>query len=339
MSGANTDQLQVLAHYQAGMVSRRQALDCGMSPGMIDTKIHTGRWRAVHRGVYVTHDGPLTRSAQLWAAVLSVGRSARLSHESAAEALGLTDKRWPQIHVSVDPNRRVAPVEGVTIHISADNGKIWRPPLGTPPYTTAEDTVLDLADAATSLDDVIGWVTRALAARPPLTDQYRLRTAMAKRKKLRWRRELGEVLTAAAGGTHSVLEYRHDRDVQRAHGLPAPGKQVPFTNPGGKTGYLDRYYKEYRLLIELDGRQYHPDEKRAEDQARDNASAVTGATLRYGWYDVTRRACEVARQEADALRSRGWADDLKPCSPTCRAVYPLKRPEPTAKQIGDWPGR
>ncbi|MGH3280913.1 MAG: hypothetical protein ACRDNW_17510, partial [Trebonia sp.] len=47
---------------------------------------------------------------------------------------------------------------------------------------------------------------------------------------------------------------------------------------------------------------------------------VTGATLRYGWSDVTRRACETARQEADALRNRGWTGTLKPCSPDCRVV-------------------
>jgi hypothetical protein len=47
---------------------------------------------------------------------------------------------------------------------------------------------------------------------------------------------------------------------------------------------------------------------------------VDETIIRYGWSDVTRWACETARQEADALRHRGWTGELKPCSPGCRAV-------------------
>lgn len=312
--------LRELAREQGGVVSRAQALRCGMSAGEINARVKFGRWRAVHRAVYLTNAGALTRNAQLWAAVLYAGRGARLSHETAAEVLGLTGRQWPQIQLSVDPDRRVVPARGLVIHTSSCNGRVWRPPPGIPPHTSEEDTVLDLVHAAASLDDVIGWVTRAMAK--PLTSEPHLRRAMAGRRRLRWRRELGEVITAAAGGAHSVLEYRHDRDVQRAHGLPPAERQVPFRKPDGSTGYRDQYYRKYRLAIELDGKQYHPGERRGEDQDRDNASAVTGATLRYGWNDVTRRACETARQEADALRSRGWTGTLRACSPGCRAVSP-----------------
>lgn len=312
--------LRELAGNQAGVISRQQALTSGMSAGAITARIRFGRWRAIRRAVYITFAGPATREAQLWAAVLYAGRGARLSHETAAEIIGLTDRKWPTIHVSIPSERRVTPIEGVIIHTSSHNGIIWRPPPGVPPHTSEEDTVLDLVHAAANLDDVLGWVTRALAK--PLTSEPLLRRAMVERKQLRWRRELDEIITAAAGGAHSVLEYRHDRDVQRAHGLPPARKQVAFRKPDGTRGYLDRYYPEYRLVIELDGRQYHPGERRDEDRTRDNANAVTGATLRYGWNDVTRRACETALQEAEALRRRGWMDTLKPCSPSCRASYP-----------------
>jgi hypothetical protein len=293
-----------------------------MSTGAIDARLRFDRWRVVHRGTYTTYNGPVRRDAQLWAAVLYAGRGARLSHETAAEIIGLTGQRWPSIQVSIPPERRVAPAKGVIIHTSSYNGKIWRPRAGVPPHTSEEDTVLDLVHAAANLDDALGWVTRALAK--PLTSEPHLRSAMAERKQLRWRRELDEIITAAAAGAHSVLEYRHDRDVQRAHDLPPARKQVPFGKPNGSRGYLDRYYPEYGLVIELDGGQYHPGERRAHDQSRDNANAVTGATLRYGWNDITRRACETALQEAEALRRRGWTGTLKPCSPSCRASYPAR---------------
>jgi len=319
--------LQELARNQAGVVSRQQALASGISAGTIDARVRFGRWRVMHRAVYATYTAPLGRDAQLWAALLYAGQGARLSHETAAELIGLTNRQWPEIQVSIPPERRVTPVAGVTIHLSGDNGRIWRPPPGVPPHTSEEDTVLDLVHAADNLDDVLGWVTRALTK--PLTSEPHLRTAMDARKRLRWRYELDEIITAAAGGAHSVLEYRHDRDVQRAHGLPPARKQVPFRKPSGTQGYLDRYYPQYQLAVELDGRQYHPGELRAQDQARDNANIVTGvATLRYGWYDVTRRACETALQEAAALRQRGWTGTLKPCSLTCRASYPQRPNSP-----------
>ena len=42
---------------------------------------------------------------------------------------------------------------------------------------------------------------------------------------MRWREDLAELIVAAAGGDHSVLEFRYHRDVERAHGLPSrPGR-------------------------------------------------------------------------------------------------------------------
>lgn len=335
MTNGMSRRLQELARSQAGVISRQQALTHGISPAAVDGRVRSGVWRVIHRGTYITFTGPLRRDAELWAAVLYAGRGARLSHETAAEIIGLTSQRWPDIQVSIPPERRVTPVKGLIIHNSSYNGRIWRPPPGVPPHTSEENTVLDLVHAADNLDDVLGWVTRALAK--PVTSEPHLRRAMAERKQLRWRRELDGIITAAAAGAHSVLEYRHDRDVQRAHGLPPARKQVPFKKPDGTTGYLDRYYPEYRLIIELDGRQYHPDERRAHDRARDNANAVTETTLRYDWNDITRKACETALQQAEALRRRGWKGTLRPCSPSCRVTYPVRRRVPVGHAGTDQP--
>jgi hypothetical protein len=103
--------------------------------------------------------------------------------------------------------------------------------------------------------------------------------------------------------------------VEQAHGLPPASKQVRFTKFDGSRGRRDRYYEEYGLIVELDGRRYHPDERSHLDQARDNdAIATGGSTLRYGWDDVTRRQCAVAVQVHAALAKRGCGAPLKPCS-------------------------
>src|SRR5579875_1068767 len=311
-------QLRTLAGIQAGVVSRRQALDCGLSAGAIAAKVKFGRWQQIHRGVYATFTGPVDRAAQLWAAVLYAGKGAQLSHETAAELHGLTDRRAPLVHVTIPSSRRVARVPGLMIHYSAraDHARF---PRGTLPCTFLEDTILDLADAADDLDDVRGWVTRAFGNR--LTGEGPLRAVMSSRKKLRWRRQLDEIVTAAAGGTHSVLEFRYDRDVAGAHGLPAAQRQVKFTKPDGTRGFRDRYYPDYGLVVELDGKQAHPEHSRRTDRERDNdATASGGSTLRYDWDDVTRRGCATAAQVAQSLRKRGWTGRLKRCSPGCRAL-------------------
>lgn len=315
--------LRERAGLQAGAVSRRQALKAGLPRQAIDWNLKSGRWRPIYPGVYATFTGPISRTTRLWAAVLYSGQGARLSHETAAELLGLSDRQCPLVHITIQANRKVRPQKDVVIHRSSHLSRPWQP-VGIPPHTFTEDTILDLVESAAVRDDVVALVTNALGRN--LTSAAHLGRVAAERRKLRWRQDFEEIIGQAARGTHSSLEYRHDRDVQRAHGLPEPVRQARFRKPDGTNGYRDRYYPQYGgLVIELDGKRFHPDERRAQDQERDNQAAVTGATLRYGWDDVTRKACETAKQEADALRNRGWTGTLKPCSPGCRAYSRARR--------------
>jgi hypothetical protein len=318
------------ARHQGGVVCRKQALAAGMSAEKIVWLLERGTWQRILRGVYRTFSGPVTREAQLWAAVLYAGKGAYLSHETAAELNRLRDSRSLAIHVTVPVKRRIVPPRDMVIHRSSQRPMVWRPP-GFPPYSIAEQTVIDLIQVASAEDDVISLVTAGFNRRLLTADYFR--AVVQTHKKLRWRHQLDEIITMAAGGTHSPLEYRHDRDVQRAHGLPEPVRQARFSKPDGSAGYRDRYYPQYGgLVIELDGRRFHAGERGDLDRVRDNQAAVTGATLRYGWDDVTRRACETARQEADALRRRGWDGQLRACSPECRAGAGPERAAVTREQ-------
>jgi hypothetical protein len=318
---------------QAGIVSRQQLLRNGTNRMTIVSKVKSGQWRQIHHGVYMTFPGELTRQAELWAAVLYAGRGAILSHETAAEILGITDHRAASIDVTVPAPRRVRASHGATIHTSSVAYHRWRPFPGYPPHTFFDETVIDLVDAAEHLDDAIGWVTRALGRR--LTQAPFLMAAMSARKRLRWRREVTEFLESSAEGAESVLEYRYDRDVVAAHGLPAADKQMAFTKANGRKGRRDRAYADYRLLVELDGKQYHGDDRRGADQDRDNHAAATGnATLRYGWHDVTLGACESAAQLYAALRQRGYQGPISRCSPGCRAVAEPDEPARPPRDTG-----
>lgn len=320
--------LRNLAQRQYGVISRAQAIGAGLSPDVIKFRVRSGRWQQLHPGVYVTFSGRPDRGAWLWAALLAMGPGAVLSYQTAAELHGLTDKPTSPIHVTVPRQRHVVAVKGVRPHRS-DRALEAVQAHTYPPRTTVEETVLDLTQTARSFDDVCGWVTRAIARE--LTDEAGLHAAMTKRRRLRWRADLHEVLEAAMTGDHSVLEYRYHRDVERAHGLPEPGRQVPFTAKDGQPGRRDRVYEEYGVVVELDGRLAHPEENRWKDKARDNATAAGGQqTLRYGWTHVTQRPCATAAEVAGVLRNHGWQGDPKPCSPGC----PVQRDPARQGQAG-----
>ena len=247
--------------------------------------------------------------------MLRAGPHAILSHETAAELDGLLNRRGRDIHVTVPhPQHRLA-VKGIVIHRSSRRIAIrrqWR----LPPRTMPEETVLDLAQSATSFDDVIALLARACQRR--LTTPFLLSETMQDRARLRWRAEISRALGDVAAGVHSPLEYRYVRDVERPHGLPAADRQAR-ADQNGHDIFRDALYRRYRLIVELDGRANHPDEQRWSDQRRDNAAAVEGViTLRYGWTDVTERACETAREVGTALAGRGWCGPLRRCGPGCR---------------------
>ena len=307
--------LRYVAQNQGGVVSRSQAIRAGLSPGMIKFRVRSDRWRPIYPGVYATFSGELTRRTRLWAAVLAAGPGAALSHETAAELHRLADKPAEMIHLTVPAGRRVSAVDGVSLHRSARVMEAVQPNT-YPPRTRVEETVLDLTQTAKTFDDVCGWVTRAIARE--LTDETRLSAAMSARLRLRWRADLHELIVAAAGGDHSVLEFRYHRDVERAHGLPESTRQVPFTTRDGRRGRRDRVYEPYGVVVELDGRLAHQPEDRWKDKTRDNAAAVDGKqSLRYGWSQVKWQPCETAAEVASVLRRRGWRGRPRPCSPGC----------------------
>jgi hypothetical protein len=321
---------QIIAE-QASVVSRQQLLRAGVSRNTITSNVRRGVWRRIHPGVYRTVAGNVTWEASLWAAVLYAGPGAMLSHETAAEILGLTDRRCPVIHVTVPASRRVRAPLGVALHYSSFGYPRWRPLRGIPPHTFYAETIIDLVAAADNLDDVVAWVSRGIARN--MVSPTELKAAAKARRRFRWGEQIKEVIDRVAGGSHFPLEFRYGRDVERAHGLPAGTGQAKFAKPDGTKGFRDRYYAEYGLIVELDGREFHPEEQRGRDRARDNeAAATTGATLRYGWADVYRTPCETAGQLYRALRKRGYQGTLRPCAAACRAFL-AEPPAPPAPPV------
>lgn len=299
---------------QNGIADRAQARQAGLSKQAVRHRLKSGKWQQVHHGVYATFTGQLQREQRLWAALRRAGPGAMLSHETAAEMHGLTDKPSALIHITVPSGRRPAqhrPIRGVMIHRSNQSGPA-RLPEWELPRTRIEDTVLDLVATARSFDEAYSWISRALSERR--TSVYMLREAMGNRSRIRWRTWVAEALADADEGAYFPIERRYARHVERAHGLPGAQRQARRTIDG-KTHYKDNWYAEYGVCVELDGPSYHQNEQVRHDKRRDNLNLAVDdvRTYRFGPVDVTERACESAAMVAATLRRRGWPGQPHPC--------------------------
>jgi predicted transcriptional regulator of viral defense system len=231
---------------QHGVVSRAQLLDLGMDEQAIKYRLRRGRLHPVHRGVYAVGRPQLARHGTLFAAVLAYGPGAALSHEAAAEVLGIRKRQGGPIDVTVPGSVRKRP--GLRVHRAA----IAAPERTTRhgiPVTTVVRTLVDLATGLGS-DELEAAINEA--DRLDLIDPERLREAageLAGRKGARALRRLLDHRNFAL--TESVLERRFLAIVRRT-GLPLPQTQQRVN------GFrVDFWWPDYRLVVETDGLRYH----------------------------------------------------------------------------------
>jgi hypothetical protein len=320
--GVAVDQLDSLAELtaaQAGAASREQLRELGLSRAVVRTQLRSRRWQRVHPGVYVVFSGPLPPLTRIWAALLYAGEGAVASHETAGWLQDLVDKLPSRIDVCVPHGHRYRGSRpGVRVRQSRHLGD-RRHPAHRPPRTRLEETVLDLADACTDPSQVITVVLRACQRR--LTTAARLAAHARRRKRLRWRRLMGDLVAEVREGVLSALERRYFRDVERAHGLPR-GTRNRSEGGRGRRRYRDVRYLRWRVVVELDGRAAHPDEWQELDDLRDNEVVETedARTLRYGWRSVAGTPCRTALQVGRLLNRMGWIGSVRSCGPGCSAV-------------------
>jgi hypothetical protein len=304
---------------QHGVLTHEQAVSAGLSRHLIATRLDSGRWQRLHRGVFATFSGPIPREAQLWGAVLRVGEHAVLSHHTAAEAWRLSDVPAGLIHVTVPRKAAASAIPGLVIHFSSRLAEA-RHPARLPPQTKLEETVLDLADLAQTAEDAVAWPIRACQRR--LTTPDRIIATLAARSRARWRRDVADAIPDIRAGVHSPLELRYARDVERRHGLPPGDRQVPVIR-GVTRQYIDVLYADYGVVVELDGVLAHSADGKSHETRRDNANTLDGyQTLRYSWTPVAYHACATALEVFSLLRRHGLRIPFRPCGKACAAMTP-----------------
>lgn len=309
---------------QAGVVSRAQLADAGLSPHDVRRLLRNRELAPLHPGVYVDHTGDPTWLQRAWGAVLACGPAA-LAGESALRAVqGPGGRRFDEsvITVAVEQGRNLTPLAGVTIvrqrHL--DERVAWQL---HPPRLRTEEAVLDLAAAARDDVRAIGVVAELCGG--GYTTPQRLRDALAGRSRLTRGRWLDGVLQDLAEGTCSVLEHAFQVNVERAHGLPRAERQQPAYLSTGLI-YRDATYANSGapVVVELDGRAFHSSvEQRDRDMDRDLLTALSGKwTLRLGYGQVLGRPCVTADRLAQLLAQHGWTGQPRRCGSACELTLP-----------------
>jgi hypothetical protein len=137
-----------LAATQFGVIARAQALERGMSPKMMKTRVACGRWIRLFPGVYAIAGVPPTFRGWLLAAQLWLGERAVVSHRAAAVVWGLDGIDGELVELTVVGSRPQSP-QGVILHYARELPRSDIRRRGPFRLTSIERTLVDIGAVAT----------------------------------------------------------------------------------------------------------------------------------------------------------------------------------------------
>jgi hypothetical protein len=199
----------------------------------------------------VAHSGPITDEEELWAAILAAGRDAVLGGLTAAGLDGLTGFGSQSIHLVIPAARRVRTnLPGVVVHRSRVLGADDVHPARRPPRTRLARSLLDAAAWSGSDNGARALLAAGVQQRLVRADQ--LEGALERFPRLRRHALIAGTLADIAGGAQALSELDFAA-LTRRFGLPSPDRQAMRRDGQGRRRWLDAYWEEARLVVEVDG--------------------------------------------------------------------------------------
>jgi very-short-patch-repair endonuclease len=284
--------LMARAARQHGVVTTGDLKAAGIGSRGIARRIADGRLRRLHRGVFLL--GPIvTPWTRDLAAVLACGAGAVLSHRSAAGLWGFRPQWGGAIEVTV-AGRQPRSTHGIRVHRTRRLEPVEARQRERVPVTAPARTLIDLATVVDA--DELG---RALEQAQVL--------------KLLTRRQIAAAATARRPGAPAVraalLRYDEPRltrsraerallELVRAARLP-----VPRTNTRVLEYEVDALWPEQRLVVEVDGYEFHSTREAFERDRRKDArlTAAGYRVIRITYRQLTEEPLATAAVLAAAL--------------------------------------
>ncbi|MEQ3554870.1 type IV toxin-antitoxin system AbiEi family antitoxin domain-containing protein [Pseudonocardia nematodicida] len=280
---------------QDGVISRRQAIACGVSPWMLRARVASGALAEVAPGVFRSAAHRRTAWGAVVVATLWAGRGAVVDGPAAAHLHGMPvpaqARRVVGITIPVS-SRRKAPA-GIRVRRRdldpLDRG-VCRGVAVTAPALSALETAVALPDGAAFLDRVL---QRELVAFEDLLAAFR--RAVGSHGSARAR----ELIVEAADRADSRAERRLVTLLRRK-GIDGFELGLAF-----ERWFIDIAFVRARLAVEIDGWAFHSDPDRfRNDRHKQNALvAAKWTVLRFTWQDIRDRPDDTARRIQRALRA------------------------------------
>ena len=261
-----------LAARQHNRFSRAQLHALGIDDSTIQRRVDAGRWIAVHSAVYAIAP-VLEDELGRWMGATLTGPGTALSHASAAAAWGLWDRPRAFEIVTRPGSGGPERYDGLLVHRSERLGEditTWR---GIP-ISTVPRMLLDMAPHVSFA--VLARMTRE-AIRLKLTTAPEIMEALMTRH--RGRRGSRRLVAVVASYTGLPVERcRSASEVRALELLRDAGRPLPEVNRKIAGEEADLIWRPLRLIIELDGPEFHLD--RGEDERKQRIWGRAGWEVR-----------------------------------------------------------
>ena len=293
-----------LAETQHGIITREQAISCGMSPQAIWRATESGKWQRLFPRVFRVTAAASPWHQQIAAVCAWAGSGSVASHRCAAGLWSLEGFGPGPIEITCPRRLRVIrfDIQTHTARLIAADVARFR----SLTVTTPTRTLMDLAGSM-PVDELGEVVEDALRRR--LTTLERLTRAMERRGTgVRGISRLKSLVTELAGDlgpSGSRFEVLVRRLLVRS-GLPRPVAQWAVHHQGRLVGRLDLAYPDFLVAIEAQSFRWHSDSKAWErDHSRWNALSRLGWYVRLvTWREIMDAPDDIVRDVREALAAR-----------------------------------
>jgi very-short-patch-repair endonuclease len=286
-----------LLRAQQGAVHLGQLRAVGWTAAEIKTRVRRGEWQRRYRCVFIVGDPELVPLAGHSAALLSLGPRAVLSHRSAAALWSLTPAiPAAQIDVSVAA-AAVRRRPDVRVHlVSGLDGKDIRT-RDNLRVTSPARTAIDFAAVAPA-NELLHALSEAVAH--GLTSEDELRDALGR---VPANHVGAKVIRAILAEEPDLLRTRSTAERYLLPLVVAADLPRPLVNVWIHGELVDLYWHEQKLIVEIDGYQWHKSRQAFENDRRRDAKLVAAGyrVIRVTWAQITQQSHMVIARIAQAL--------------------------------------
>jgi hypothetical protein len=280
MAGAERDDLSALIKKQDHVVSRKQVLAAGLSPGALRHRLRPGGpWSVCLPGVYLTATGAPTQAQQETAAVLYGGRHSVLTGAAALRHFRMAAPESAVIDILIPAQSQRRSLSYVRVHRTTRMPEM----VYGPPHRVC-------APPARATADAVRWLTDLRAARALLAGVIQNRgCALGQLEQelsagpVQYSALLRSVLAEAADGVRSAPEAEL-RDLIKKAGLPMPLFNPRLYLPDGTfIACPDAWWPDAGVAVEIDSKRWHlsPDDWERTMDRHDQLSQYSIVTLHF----------------------------------------------------------